>query len=181
MLQHISKWFAALPVRGQMTWGCLAVLTLSSCLLYGLGGVSYLIRPYLIPVPIALGTVIPRPTLLATPTQAPPSTLQLPGSTLEATPTQAPLPTRAPTSTPTPGGIPTITPQESPFVTELPIFTDTPVIVIITRTPTTTPRPPTDTPIPRPTRTRRPTRTPTTPGSNINLRATPSQPGSPSE
>ncbi len=181
MLQRISSWFAALSVRGQMTWGCLVVLALSSCLLYGLGGISYLIRPYLIPVPIALGTVIPRPTLLATPTQAPPSTLQLPGSTLEATPTQAPLPTRAPTSTPTPGEIPTITPQESPFVTELPIFTDTPVAATVTRSPTKALRPPTDTPTPKPTRTRRPTRTPTTPGSNINLTATSSQPGSPSE
>lgn len=165
MFQRVSEWFATLSGRGQMLWGCLAVLVLSSCIMYGLAGVSFFVRPYLVAAPIALNTVIIPPTQLATPTQALPSTMELPGSTLVATPTQAPLPTRAPTATPTPDEIPSITPQETASGS----ITDTPVEG--TATPTNTRRPTrtrtsTITGTPKQTRTKAPK--PATPKAIIN-------------
>jgi hypothetical protein len=159
-MQRLSDWFTALTLRGQLLSGCLVILTLSACLLYLLGAVSLYIRPYVFVTPEAVATVIVPPTQAPTPTPPPASTLALPGSTLVATPTQAPLPTRAPTSTPTIGEIPSITAEATPAVSE------TGTLAAPTNTQVATSPPPTIPPArltntPGPTRTRRPTRTPT--------------------
>jgi hypothetical protein len=160
-MQRVSAWFATLSARGQMLWGCLGVIILTSCLLYSLGAVSFFIRPYLIPTPVAFNTVIPpTPTPFATQTQQPASTLQLPGSTLVATPTQAPLPTNAPTDTPTPTESATGNPDESPPGGLFVIPTSTLIPEVTTPPPTRTRLRPTATYTPGPTRTKKPTKTP---------------------
>lgn len=102
-MTRFANWFSALSPRGQSAVGCAGILAVVALCLYGLGLVSFVVRPALVTTPPPSTVVVSIPTV-ARPTFVPPTalpTLILPASTLEATPTQAPIPTRAP-DTPTP-------------------------------------------------------------------------------
>jgi hypothetical protein len=89
-----------LPPNQQIGYGCLAIAVIGALVLYCIGTFSILVRPSLVRAPTP--TLITRTTFDFTPTKAPPTFINLPGGTLLATPTQAPIPTRElPTATPT--------------------------------------------------------------------------------
>lgn len=104
-MNRFNRWFGAQSPRGQWAVGCAGVLGIIALCLYGLGLVSYIVRPTLVSKPSVATVVFAVPTVerptFAAATVLP--TLALPGSTLVATPTQAPIPTYSPpTATETP-------------------------------------------------------------------------------
>lgn len=122
-----SAWSHLSPNQ-QIGYGCLAIIVISSLVMYCAGTVSILMRPSLIPR-APTPTLITRATLGATPTKPPPTFIYLPGGTLLPTPTQAPIPTReVPSLTPTPEVVET-----------LPLTTLTPPGGTTRATPTRTP------------------------------------------
>jgi hypothetical protein len=125
-MSRLSNWFEVQSPRKQWAAGCAGIVGVVALCLYGLGLVSYMVRPTLVATPPAATVVFVISTLQPRPTFSPPTippTFALPGSTLPATPTQAPIPTRAPpTETPTlvlgPDGSPipfTATPDATVF------------------------------------------------------------------
>jgi len=111
-------WLSSLSPNQQLGYGCLAIVVVGTMMMYCAGTISIIARPMLLQR--STPTELVRPTLVATPTQARPTFINLPGGTLLATPTQAPIPTREPaTVTPTvdltnPAPTPSINPQGSP-------------------------------------------------------------------
>ncbi|MBM3128967.1 MAG: hypothetical protein FJ009_10160 [Chloroflexi bacterium] len=95
-----SAWSHLSPNQ-QIGYGCLAIAVIGAFVLYCAGTFSILVRPTLVqraPTP----TIITRVTNQRTPTRPPATLINLPGGTLLATPTQAPIPTRElPTIAPT--------------------------------------------------------------------------------
>lgn len=90
-----------MPPHRQVGYGCLAIMLIGAAVLYCAGTVSWFVRPSLLERP-PTPTSVALPTLAPTPTQVPPTFINLPKITLVATPTQAPIPTREPpTLTPT--------------------------------------------------------------------------------
>ncbi len=157
----LGRWFVAQSARGQFFFGCLGIVLVASFCLYGVGLISFVVRPLLTTgAASSAPTIIARPTQPVTPTAIPEATMALPGSTLVATPTQAPLPTRAPTNTFTP----------SPSITDTVEITGTPGTpaevtpqVVATDTPPPPPPTATNTRVP-PTATKiAPSKTPTRP------------------
>lgn len=87
-----SAWSNLSPNQ-QIGYGCLAIAVIGAFVLYCAGTFSILVRPSLVqraPTP----TLITRTAFDFTPTKAPPTFIHLPGGTLLATPTQVPIPTR---------------------------------------------------------------------------------------
>ena len=93
-------WLSKLSPNQLLGYGCLITIIAGAMVMYCAGTISIVLRPTLLQR--STPTEILRPTLVATPTQAAPTFLNLPPGTLQATPTQAPIPTREPpTITPT--------------------------------------------------------------------------------
>lgn len=117
-------WLADLSPTQQLGYGCMAVIIISTAILYCVGISTFLIRPRIQEHAATTPTILARPSLAPTPTQPiqPTSIIPLPSprGTLLATPTQAPLPTR---DTPTP--IPTFDPLNPYTPTRRPSATGT--------------------------------------------------------
>ncbi len=96
-------WLTRLSPNQQLGYGCLLIVLMGTFALYCGGIVSWVVRPALLQRALT-PTALAVPTLAATPTQAPPTFINLPPGQLLATPTQAPIPTREP-PTVTPTGI----------------------------------------------------------------------------
>jgi hypothetical protein len=92
-------WMSNLSPAQQLGYGCLVIVIIGAMTMYCVGTLSFIVRPMI--VQRSTPTELVRPTLVATPTQAAPTFINLPPGTLLATPTQAPIPTREPTMTPT--------------------------------------------------------------------------------
>ncbi len=95
-----SGLLSSLSPNQQLGYGCLGIVIIGAMVMYCAGTISIIARPMLLQR--STPTELVRPTLVATPTQAQPTFINLPPGTLLATPTQAPIPTREPpTMTPT--------------------------------------------------------------------------------
>ncbi|MDE3088125.1 MAG: hypothetical protein KGJ80_01910 [Chloroflexota bacterium] len=120
----------SLSPNAQLGYGCLIILILGATVMYCAGTISLIARPMLLAR--STPTELIHPTLAPTPTQAPPTFMNLPPGTLLATPTQAPIPTREPpTMTPTldltnPAPTGSITPRGTPSPSAKPSPTATP-------------------------------------------------------
>lgn len=97
--QTEGGWMSNLSPAQQLGYGCLVIVIIGAMTMYCVGTLSFIVRPML--VQRSTPTELVRPTLVATPTQAAPTFINLPPGTLLATPTQGPIPTREPTMTPT--------------------------------------------------------------------------------
>ena len=97
-----AGWLPHLSPAQQLGYGCLLIVILGTSVLYGAGILSMMFRPSLRDRAVPTPTVFVRATATVSPTLSQPTVLTLPPGKLLATPTQAPIPTRElPTLTPT--------------------------------------------------------------------------------
>jgi hypothetical protein len=93
-------WFANWSPNKQITYGCIAIILLGASVMYCVGTISFVARPWF--VNRETPTELVRPTLVPTLTSVIPTIIILPPGKLVATPTQGRVPTReSPTVTPT--------------------------------------------------------------------------------
>ncbi len=93
----LRDWIASLTPMQQLGYGLIAVILISTAVLYCVGASTFFVRPMLAEHAVVTPTEVVRPTLppTATPQPQPTTFIPLPKSgTLAPTPTQAPMPPR---------------------------------------------------------------------------------------